>query len=64
MKNYCFNYAVEGIKTFLPVFLCTQANNKITAYFRVKRYLQKKHAPRKVKVWFKNYPARENSKFV
>ena len=55
METFCFNYAIEGVKTFLPVFICAKGINQYGAYRAAKNYLQKNNSG-KITIWFKNYP--------
>lgn len=63
MKTYCFNYAVEGVYTIAPIFICVDSSNKFRAWLIAKKYLSKKNYGHKVQVWFKNYPDMIDKKF-
>lgn len=56
MKTFCFNYKIEGICSFLPLFICVESTNQIKAHKTVEEYLLSINNGRKVKVWFQNYP--------
>ena len=63
MKTYCFNYAIEGVMTTLPLFICSESTNQFKAWLIARKYLAEKNRPKGVKVYFKNYPDAIDSKF-
>jgi hypothetical protein len=63
MKTYYFNYAIEGQKTFLPLFVCIDSTNQFKAYRTAKRYLMSINSGNKITIWFKNFPDAKNSEY-
>lgn len=63
MKTFCFNYAVEGVSTFLPLFICANGASQTEAYEIAKEYLSRINYPRKIQVWNKNYPDMVDKEF-
>ena len=55
MKKYCFNYSIQGALTFLPLWICVEDSNHISAFMKAKKYL-KQTEKRNTKVHFKNFP--------
>ena len=63
-KSYCFNYSVEGISTFLPVYIKAYGDSRQEAYDKALVYLMKENAPRRVKLYPKSYPNRCEERFT
>lgn len=54
IKNYCFNYSVEGVMNVVAVFIKSHGYSKEDAYKKALDWLQKNHQT-KVTVYPKNY---------
>ena len=62
MQKFCFNYAIEGVSTFLPVFICAEGNTQDEAFDLANRYLESGKFGG-FQIWNTNYPDQINSEF-
>ncbi len=63
-QTYCFNYLIEGVRTFLPVFICVKGSSAAEALVLAKKYLEAVECPgRSATVYPENYPDMVNQKF-